>query len=521
MPTIVTSSIGTSGIYTTPAAWFAASPANYTLEVTSTTGSGSTTSAIQLNAGASSTVGAYVGNTLLIDGETRLITGYNETTKVATVGALNGSSSTFTSAPSSGVSYTIGSVVWRGELQNQDFSNAGATITFTGKVTSSTCYAELTTAPGASFIDHATASTNPLRLDSTKGATITVTGNSTPALQITQAYTRISKLQIRGTSQSSTAACPLYTNSAGTNADIDKCIVESYGRNSSLSTTARLTTAGTVIRNSIIIQRLSVDSAIALLSNGASAYNCIFAATGFTVTTGLRTASVAAVLKNCYIGNVVSPTDEVVSPTKINSFSNATSTGFSVAPYNTTTFANVTDGTHDFRLVAGSLLIDAGATEATYSATDILGTARPTGVAYDVGAHELTAAPEPAASLNWTEETDITAITGDITVSGTSGVMTWTEEADIASLSGAVATASIVTSAFKNNTGSVLANLTGLTVAVLNISGLTTVKVFTGQTTNASGVMTLVDVLLVQGSEYAVVTTNAAKTLGVEKYVAA
>lgn len=76
-----------------------------------TCGSGSTTSAINLGAGASAVDGFYTGGVLIIGAEARQVTGYVGATRVATVGALQGSSATFGSAPSAGTAWTVTSVI--------------------------------------------------------------------------------------------------------------------------------------------------------------------------------------------------------------------------------------------------------------------------------------------------------------------------------------------------------------------------------------------------------------------------
>lgn len=67
------------------------------------------------------------------------------------------------------------------------------------------------------------------------------------------------------------------------------------------------------------------------------------------------------------------------------------------AAYSTATFASVTDGSEDFSLVTGSNLIDAGATLNSVT-TDAVGTSRPAGTSYDVGAMELSTSTNYTAS---------------------------------------------------------------------------------------------------------------------------
>lgn len=131
-------------------------------------------------------------------------------------------------------------------------------------------------------------------------------------------------------------------------------------------------------------------------------------------------------------------------------------------------------------------------------------------------------AATPSATISWTEANDTFSVTVNVTVSNPSATLSWTEANDVCSVSANVAGASgtLTTLAFKNNTGSVLANLTGLTVTVLNMSTFAFVKTFTGQTTNASGIMAINDALFVSGTEYAVIVRNASGNLGAEKITA-
>jgi hypothetical protein len=128
-----------------------------------------------------------------------------------------------------------------------------------------------------------------------------------------------------------------------------------------------------------------------------------------------------------------------------------------------------------------------------------------------------------SGTISWTEANDTTAVTVNVTQSNASATLSWTEAADTTALTSSVAASggTLTTGAFKNNTGTVLASLSSLTVAVLNLSTMTFVKVFTNQTTNGSGVMVITDALLNAGTQYAVVTKNASNVLGVEKYTAA
>lgn len=122
---------------------------------------------------------------------------------------------------------------------------------------------------------------------------------------------------------------------------------------------------------------------------------------------------------------------------------------------------------------------------------------------------------------------DINVTTDPAVFSGSAGpgnssqaaVAITTDAALFAGSAGTVA-ATLTTAPFKNNTGTVLAGLTGLTVAAIRMTDFALAGVFTGQTTNGSGVMTINSTSITAGVEYAVVTRNAAGVLGVEKYTA-
>lgn len=72
----------------------------------------------------------------------------------------------------------------------------------------------------------------------------------------------------------------------------------------------------------------------------------------------------------------------------------------------------------------------------------------------------------------------------------------------------------------KNNTGTVLANETGATVHVYAVSTGNKVVTKTGQTTNASGVMTVTDALIVSGTQYRVVVVLGSGAEGLDKVTA-
>jgi hypothetical protein len=456
--------------------------------------------------------------------------------------------------------------VHRGLLLNQEFVIT-ASIVFSGKTADATRYPELTAAPGCSFMDHANRATNPGRYNASVGAAIRCTAAGA-TINVQQSFMRITKLQVANTNTGSTAQPAFYTSGAGvTNITTDNCIFESYGVNTSIKAAFRMTTAASFVRNCYIAQ-LKNDAAavIAAFTNGTTVVNCTLVNLGATpLTYGIITGSISAIMKNCYVGGVVAPEDGVIAATKTACYSNATATNYSVAALSTGTFQNISIGTHDLRLATTSPLLNVGTTDVSNASADIVGTTRPQGAAYDVGAWE-SAASTPSATITYTEDVDVTSVTASIyfstvsasctytevddvhiistnvvvtsitssvsyteandthTVSGSSSIsstVSWAEVNDTSSITGSVTTVTTITTApFKNNTGSVLANLTSLTVTVLNITTLTYVSNFTARTTDASGVLTISNAGFTPGVQYVVVVSNAAGVLGVEKYTA-
>lgn len=84
------------------------------------------------------------------------------------------------------------------------------------------------------------------------------------------------------------------------------------------------------------------------------------------------------------------------------------------------------------------------------------------------------------------------------------------------------AVASITTKPLKNNSGTVLASTSIAKIIAVKLSDMTIVKSWTSQSTDSSGVLTLSDVLLVNGTDYLLVTSSSDGTAaGVRLYTAA
>ena len=318
--------------------------------------------------------------------------------------------------------------IWQGKVKNQVFSSTGTLLTISGTTVDATRYVELTTDTGASFLDHANVRTNALRYNEANGACIKITGAWSNAVVIDQIYTRVSKLQFSSTSAGGGAKAPfsIGNGSGAANSDINQCIFETYSPSSASTGAGGVSISGAAIRlrNSLVVQRTTNSSAfIAQLSGGASAHNCTLVSIGTTLSNGLYAIYGTGTLSNCYIGGVSAPKTGSAGLTVTTCHTDATASGYTTTAFSTSTFENITDGTHDLRLKSGSALIDVGTTDSTYAASDISGLAR--SGTYDVGAWEAASADTTAPTLTSASVTAVgtTTSTGNVTTNEANGTL--------------------------------------------------------------------------------------------------
>lgn len=126
----------------------------------------------------------------------------------------------------------------------------------------------------------------------------------------------------------------------------------------------------------------------------------------------------------------------------------------------------------------------------------------------------------PEASITVT--TALPAFSGGASTGAASSTVTATTSLPSfsGSATGDTSSGTLTLPVLKNNTGTVLANETGATVHVYAVSTGNKVVTKTGQTTNASGVMTVTDALIVGGTQYRVVVVLGSGAEGLDKVTA-
>lgn len=555
---------------------------------------------------------------------------------------------------------------WTVKFKKQVHSRAGGFQFTTARTTDATRYFHFTAEEGAAWCDNADTRTSPYVTNNARGATLTSSNGSIYTFECSVNYTKISRLQIVNTLATTSALGALRLPSNSQYCVGDQLILDGTAQNASVKWVAQIsgnsgtTAASAQLRNSLVIQRTTdTTSSIIQAFGAAKLYNVTAVSINAKLDVGILTGTLAATLKNVYVGNVTAPEGGAtpVAAAKSNCYSDAAATGWSVAPYSNVTFESVTAGSPDFRLKAGSALIDAGTAGSDVPTTDATGTAwsgatdvgawsffvadssapsmtgtlSSSGVtatgftvnwqgatdnvgvagyefsenggttwtdtgnvllraftgkdastaytvqvrAYDAAGNKSSAlsitvttaaasgdttAPSLAGSItpsaitssgftfSWPAATDNVAVTGyEVSTNGgtswtsVGNVLTRTETGKTASTayqlrvraldaagnastplsatvttsaaSGGGAAGMLTTQPFKNGIGQVLANLSSLTVAVLSIPALASVKTFSSQTTNGSGVNTINDAAITPGAKYAHVTTNASGTV--------
>lgn len=391
--TTVVKTIGATGVFSTVQLWEDGAPANLVTAERSACGTFAVTTFQQgesLTFSISGATGKFLDTDSTGPGNGTYLTYGVVTGNPGAADVITGVTSGATCVLTSGTADFTG-IIWEGQCQNQEFTVAGTVVSITGSTTSTTAYKHLTTAPGASFRDHASVLTNPLRYNAAVGAALNCTAATGTCVSLVENNNRVSNLQITASADRGRALTV-----SGSAAFVDNCIIEG-GAVSALTSngTILFSSAGT-LRNCVIIQRGgSADHIIATQIQSPFFYNCtIVAPIGLTdqpeflFATG---ASGTVTVRNCalFLGDstkaLASGSATINYTTCVSDI--AGSAGVTLANFGAE-YENAGNAETDLRLSMMSAQIDAGTTDATNAATDIKGTARPAEAAYDIGCWE-------------------------------------------------------------------------------------------------------------------------------------
>lgn len=282
---------------------------------------------------------------------------------------------------------------WIGECYNDSEFLITSTINIS-PATSAANFLTLRCATGQSFKDNANAQTNALDYNQANGVGIRSTTSYIGFLiNAPIDYVTIDGLQLYAQSSSSSVPIIVGTSGIGANSVLQNCIFKGHGNGIASAATVQVWLAK--IRNCLIITNGQTASAGwgLNLSSGAVAANCTVIQTGVTGGEALQSHYGTGVVNNCAMfgfgANATIGTLTGSNNATDNSSVIGTS-GLTSQPFSTATFKSITN---DFRLVAGSTLINAGFTDTTDipAAIDIVGTARPQSSAWDIGAWEFAA----------------------------------------------------------------------------------------------------------------------------------
>ena len=284
-------------------------------------------------------------------------------------------------------------VVLVGELYNDSeftYNPGSIYVNISGFTTNATHTITLHPAAGQGILAQGSG-INHLRYDIANGVGMRLTGNYGTLIQIGQDYTTVSGIQFSDGGFGSSVAVKLNTASAFTHINITQNLISFPVGNDPIDGGSN--PCANVTKNLIICKSVALNWHYgSSLTNVIG--NTIVVPSGSSGTTAFDNASGSGVFENNAVfgfTNVTASTPSAGSNNNCSDLAIAWGSG-QQAPE---TYANQfvsNSGSLDFRLKTGSNCINNGATDSTYDATDIVGTSRPQGASYCIGAWEFASA---------------------------------------------------------------------------------------------------------------------------------
>lgn len=288
-----------------------------------------------------------------------------------------------------------------GQCYNDSEFTAGVTIS--GQTTNSTNSITLTCATGQSFADNASVQSNALKYNQANGVGVVADVTSGVAVvHVSTSNVTVSRLQIKNT-QAVFSAIALKLDEGGSAKVGNQLVLEATSLSGGGLTDGILYVgAGHKCLNALVVQRATAAAAgnnAVTLYDAGSIFNVSVVCPSDVVSPpaqGVRSKYSGNVMVNCAVFGFVADYTGTALGTSTTNFTDDTtpSTGFTGSLTYGSQFQNTTNASGDWRAKAGGGILDAGTdthVAQPLTATDIAGTSRPQGSAYDGGAWELVA----------------------------------------------------------------------------------------------------------------------------------
>ncbi len=348
--------------------------------------------------------------------------------------------------------------MWLVKFKNQVHLRSTPFV-FANKTTDATRYFEFTTDTGAAWYENINIRNLPYGLFTSRGATLQQTG-TIYGFQNTVNYTKFRGLQFLCSNTGNSTGPGLHITSTVLGCEVDRCICDSYGTHSSVPAAMWVTGSTNKVRNCLVILRGGLaTSNIANFNSGCKVYNTLCVSLNVKVNVGIATNNAAPTFDNVGVFNATAP-EGTPAATKRTCATDSATSGWIQVPFSTATFNSITAASPDFRLAAGSALINAGTTTSE-AVTDATGQARVG--ATDIGPWEYSVADTIAPNLTSpaASAASATAASGSVATDEAGGTLYF-----LVNTSPTATAAAVIASGATfvvNSTGAQTTNASGLT----------------------------------------------------------
>lgn len=241
---------------------------------------------------------------------------------------------------------------------------------------------------GQSFRDNASVQTNALRYNQSNGVGLSSTLSYDWSIKLTTAFTIVDGLQVKTTGNSNGS---IWSNTD--NQTVQNCILQGSLQNSS-SFMLRMETGSSSVGQNCAVLVTSANGGGVICRSGSFAREMTIVNSAGGSHTGFQLSYSSPIIQNVAVYGFTTDYTGTASASSSNnatdkgSFGGTNFGGSGQTSITSSEWQNLTAGSEDLRLASGSTkLKDNGATAGP--STDIAGTSRPQGSAYDIGAWEL------------------------------------------------------------------------------------------------------------------------------------